>query len=202
MALDEVLLETADAVWLRVFAWEGPWVSFGYSQSLGTVRPLAGERPLVRRWTGGGVVEHDRDWTFSLMVPRSDPAAALRPSLFYQELHQAVGTALAAAGVEARLAGEEDVVEGPACFTAPAAADVLAPTGSKLCGGAQRRARNGILHQGSIQNTALPPDFGQRLAGFLASHCEPATLTDDVEHRARVLAEEKYAPLSWLARIS
>ena len=58
MALDEALLENTSGPVLRTYQWDAPAVSFGYSQSLSAVAAAHPDRPLVRRWTGGGIVEH------------------------------------------------------------------------------------------------------------------------------------------------
>jgi lipoate-protein ligase A len=58
MALDESLIESAERPLLRLYRWSGQAVSFGYSQSLATVRERFRSIPCVRRWTGGGIVEH------------------------------------------------------------------------------------------------------------------------------------------------
>src|SRR4051812_47542188 len=94
MALDEALLETARLPMLRVYCWGVPAVSFGYSQSLSEVERTWPGLPLVRRWTGGGMVEHGRDWTFALIVPAGELFAAVRPAESYRRIHSVVAEAL------------------------------------------------------------------------------------------------------------
>lgn len=201
MALDEVILETASVPVLRVYAWSELAVSFGYSQSCQMVEGLFPGRPLVRRWTGGGVVEHGLDWTFSLMVPMSAPAARLRPAETYEKIHEAVLSALAVSGVSTRLARCEDRSVGAACFVAPALHDVLTGDGRKLCGGAQRRNRHGFLHQGSVQGVNVPLDFTETLARGLARESMGFELSVDAERRAGALAVEKYDSIAWREKI-
>lgn len=201
MAWDEAILETAERPVLRVYRWDGPAVSFGYSQSLGMVRELFPGVPLVRRWTGGGIVEHRGDWTFSLMVPSSDALAKRRPSETYELIHDAVVQALAAEGVGTRLAGCEDRSSGAACFVAPALHDVLADNGQKLCGGAQRRTRHGFLHQGSIQGVKVPEGFAGRLARRLTGTVENFASTPELAERAGILARERYGAAVWTEKI-
>src|SRR6188472_1399388 len=69
MAFDEAMLEVAQEPWLRVYHWREPTISFGFSQPPGAIPPQHRLWPAVRRWTGGGVVEHDGDWTYTLAVP-------------------------------------------------------------------------------------------------------------------------------------
>ena len=202
MALDEALLEYAERPMLRSYRWDGQAVSFGYSQSLAAVRERIPSLPSVRRWTGGGIVEHGCDWTFSLIVPSGEPLAKARPEDTYRSIHGHVVTVLNELGYPARLAGSEECVGGMACFSSPARNDVIGLDRCKLCGGAQRRTRRGFLHQGSIQNLRLPADFAVRLLKLSAVETfrfspELATLA-----RARELAAEKYGTIAWLEKVS
>ena len=69
MAVDEVLLFTADCPVFRSYSWIRPSVSFGYFTPWKVVVSQYAERDLVRRWTGGGIVEHGEDFTYSLVFP-------------------------------------------------------------------------------------------------------------------------------------
>ena len=61
MAIDEVLLPTARPAILRFYRWNAPSVSFGYFVRFAEARETAGNRDVVRRWTGGGIVPHSED---------------------------------------------------------------------------------------------------------------------------------------------
>ncbi len=69
MALDEAMLFGASDVWMRVYKWSVPTISIGFSQPVSVVPADKAEWPVVRRWTGGGVVVHDGDWTYTLAAP-------------------------------------------------------------------------------------------------------------------------------------
>src|SRR5258706_1480850 len=72
MALDEALLEAMPRLGkpvLRFYGWTERAASFGYFQKYSEIEPLTPLRPLVRRPTGGGLVAHDADWTYSLAIP-------------------------------------------------------------------------------------------------------------------------------------
>ena len=97
---------------LRSYRWAGQAVSFGYSQSLAAVRERIPSLPSVRRWTGGGIVEHGCDWTFSLIVPSSEPLAKARPEDTYRSIHARIVTALNELGYPARLAESEECAHG------------------------------------------------------------------------------------------
>ena len=201
MALDEALLESVTRPVLRVYRWKGAAVSFGCSQSRTTVQAQYPGIPLVRRWTGGGIVEHRGDWTFSLIVPAIEPLAAWRPTETYRCIHECLAATLRGLGIAAVLVGPGDCRSGEACFTAPALHDVHDHQGQKLCGGAQRRTRRGFLHQGSVQNVSLPDDFARRFAGTMAAAFELSARDEHVQERAAILCREKYDSRPWNEKV-
>ena len=200
MALDEALLEITQRPLLRVYRWAEPTVSFGYSLPLASVRDRFPTLPCVRRWTGGGIVEHFGDWTFALLVPSSEPLASARPVQAYQLIHSSVAAALTKIGCAARLAAPLDCAGGLACFTSPSLHDVVGVGDRKLCGGAQRRTRRGFLHQGSIQNVKPPRNFALHLLALLAGKACAFSLTTATLARANALVANKYATKAWLER--
>lgn len=208
MALDEALLshatETA-SLWLRIYRWERPAVSFGYFDRLEAVRANFPERELVRRWTGGGAVDHQQDVTFALAVPRSHEIGRMSPLDSYREIHERLVAILRQLGLEAWLACGGDVsprAEGIApCFVAPVCADVMIGP-EKVAGGAQRRTRLGLLHQGSLQGSVLTASRCGDLRNELASlglAGQPADRAS-FEAEAKALAERRYATPEWLGR--
>ncbi len=195
MAVDEVLFRSAQNPVVRIYYWEEPAVTFGYFERLADVETRWPGWLLVRRWTGGGQVEHGRDLTYSVMMPAGPGGAMPLARTTYQFLHAIVAEALRACGVPAVLATEEVIAAGGPCFVKPVAADVLAH-GKKIAGAAQRRNRTGMLHQGSIQGVAIPNSLPTALlAGF-----EPARtigLDPSVLREAEQLAGSKYATAAW-----
>jgi lipoyl(octanoyl) transferase len=202
MALDEALFECAERPVLRVYRWSTQAVSFGYSQSLAAVLERFPSIPSVRRWTGGGTVEHGCDWTFSLIVPFAEPLAKAPSKDTYRSIHGHVVTALNELGCSARLAGSDEGAPGMACFASPVAHDVIGMDQQKLCGGAQRRTRKGLLHQGSIQNVRLPADFAFQLLSLMAARTLRFLPSHATFSRSKELLAEKYATSAWLGRVS
>ena len=69
MACDEVLLESALRLGqpvVRFYGWTEPAATFGYFQKYAEVEAMTELRPLIRRPTGGGLVPHAADWTYSV----------------------------------------------------------------------------------------------------------------------------------------
>jgi lipoate-protein ligase A len=209
MAIDEALLDAiAEAPILRIYRWARPAVSFGCFGSVAVVREMFPRRELVRRWTGGGAVEHGEDLTYSLLIPRALPEAALRPEESYRLIHERVAAALERAGVGAGLeaAGQDHGESSHACFASPVRYDVLY-NGRKIAGAAQRRTRRGLLHQGSIWFD-LPPGnsvpgselhtrLAQNLAMDFGSRAVRRSLRPHEEEAAKSLALSKYGSAQW-----
>lgn len=172
MAVDEWLLETARRPVLRVYRWQGAWGSIGYFGSLAAARHRLPGLDWVRRWTGGGTVDHREDWTYTLAAPAGCGLAGLRGAESYRAVHEALAAALAAEGIAAHLATGSPHGENPLCFANPVGFDLVAADGRKLAGAGQRRTRHGMLHQGSVAGRC-PPEAarrrGERLASALAA---------------------------------
>jgi lipoyl(octanoyl) transferase len=212
MAIDETLLETATIPCIRFFRWQSPALSFGYFGKFAHVASYAGERDLVRRWTGGGIVFHGDDLTYSIVIPASDPAFRESSLAIYQRIHHALSEALTEAGHRATVAGVGDpgVLSaavtragisdaGYNCFANPVRADVMID-GRKTAGAAQRRARHGLVQQGSIQGISIDTDLAEKFAGALSADCSEFKINEEICKRARELAQQKYGTDSWLRK--
>jgi lipoate-protein ligase A len=150
MAVDEWLMETAETAVLRVYGWSGDWGSVGYFGEIVAARRSFPGLRWVRRWTGGGTVDHRADWTYTVTAPSGERLAETRGAESYRLLHSALLWALRAEEIDARLsngAGETGVAS---CFENPVCHDIVGADGNKLAGAGQRRTRRGLLHQGSV----------------------------------------------------
>src|ERR1700758_5021168 len=101
MAIDEALLESATVPSIRFYCWQSPALSFGYFGKFADVASYAGERDLVRRWTGGGIVLHGNDLTYSIVIPVSDVAFGESSISIYEKIHHALSHAFIANGARA-----------------------------------------------------------------------------------------------------
>src|SRR5438094_3598386 len=130
MAIDEVLLETAKAPSIRFYRWNSPALSFGYFGKFADVAHYAAARDLVRRWTGGGIVFHGDDLTYSIVIPAGDPVFDESSIAIYEKIHRALCGALAGHNQGAELATVANEVRGADrgacdtnCFAHPLRAD-------------------------------------------------------------------------------
>ena len=203
MAIDEALLQIATAPSIRFYRWDHPALSFGYFGRFADVAEHA-ERDLVRRWTGGGIVFHGEDLTYSLIIPANDSAFGESSVSIYERIHGALRDALFATGRHAVVAAIGDRGAGISdagynCFANAVRADVML-NGRKIAGAAQRRTRRGLLQQGSIQHVDLVHDFEMRFARELSANCNRQTIGDDLVDRAREIASQKYGTETWLRK--
>ena len=214
MAIDEALLEHVTVPAIRFYRWQSPALSFGYFGRFADVASYENERDLVRRWTGGGIVFHGEDLTYSIVIPASDTAFTESTISIYEKIHRALVEALADAGQFAVVAGVADpsprsattemgraaiIDRGYSCFENAVRADVMSD-GRKIAGAAQRRTRCGLLQQGSIQGVEVGNGLGEGFAGALSTICSEREIDDAILNRAGLLVQQKYGMQNWLRR--
>jgi lipoate-protein ligase A len=202
MALDEALLEAMPRLHqpvLRFYGWAEPAASFGYFQKFVEVERATLLRPLVRRPTGGGIVPHDADWTYSLAFPAGHEWHSLRAEESYRRVHEWVQAAFAKLKVETQLASCCKKSAPGQCFVGYEKSDVLWH-GQKIAGAAQRRNKLGLLIQGSVQ----PPPLDLAKVDWQEAMCEAATerwradwrefeMDHTLRDHVRELESEKYS---------
>jgi lipoate-protein ligase A len=158
MAVDEYLfrsLECAPGTYLRFYSWARPTVSLGYSQNVDRVLDTAYCRreriEIVRRITGGKLVLHDREVTYSLNSSDTDTfGSTLAES--YRLISLGLMRGLEKMGLRPCLADAppQAYVRGDLpCFSYPAR-DEIEIEGCKIVGSAQKRIGGKFLQHGSI----------------------------------------------------
>ena len=199
MAIDEALLREVREPVLRLYKWNVPSVSLGYFQHA-ALAPAG--RPFVRRYTGGGLVDHAHDITYTIVLPRAHEWMQLSAPDSYCVIHRGVQSVLEACGITSSLIPEPAAVESESCFQKPVKFDLVAGN-EKLSGAAQRRTREGMLHQGSIllPDAAKNEDVFVAFPKFFSGHSEidlvPADLTPEEADRAENLEHSRYSTTAW-----
>lgn len=199
MAIDEALLINASLPILRFYRWGRPSLSFGYFGCYAEVAHQSDRFEIVRRWTGGGIVPHGDDLTYSIVVPSRHPFFHRTSLEVYATVHDAIRRALEANDIAATLADQAAPKISEDCFANPVRADVLS-RGVKIAGAAHRRSRAGLLHQGSVQRSDLPGRFREDFARILCDRFSSRTLESDILERALQIAATKYGTDAWLTR--
>lgn len=163
MAVDEALMEgqatPAALPVLRFYSWERPSISVGYFQKVEDIscrfRVAEKKIPLVRRMTGGGLVQHGSDLTFSLSIPASNPYFSTDVKTSYLRINEALRVGLKELYPKIDYADCKSVPSGRAqggdriCFEAPSCYDLLIQ-GKKIVGASQRRLNGTLLHQSAV----------------------------------------------------
>ena len=137
---------------LRFYGWTEPAATFGYFQKYAEVERATSLRPLIRRPTGGGIVPHDADWTYSLAFPPGHEWHSLKAEESYRRVHEWIQSAFAELKIATELAPWKSAPgrAGSRCFVGYEKSDLLWH-GKKIAGAAQRRNKLGLLIQGSVQ---------------------------------------------------
>lgn len=208
MALDEALLEAMPRLQkpvLRFYGWTEPAASFGYFQKHADVERATMLRPLIRRPTGGGVVPHDNDWTYSLAFPPAHKWHSLKAEESYRRVHQWIQAAFERLDVVTELAPACKISAPGECFVGYVKFDLLWK-GKKIAGAAQRRNKLGLLIQGSVQSP-LPVDravwqqamrdVGQDAFEAVWSDFEP---DGPLRERAAALVQQKYSQPEFITK--
>jgi lipoyl(octanoyl) transferase len=178
MAIDLLLLEQYPApehIRFRSYGWNEPAFTFGYSQRISHVQQGIAAT-VIRRATGGGLVNHTNDWTYALILPPDHAITRGAATAAYQLVHAALASALREQAVAADLQPEEKAPgAAAACFERAEPNDViLAADGRKLAGAAMKRNLHGLLLQGSVDRAPLPKGAWDRLEADFTAHLAAA----------------------------
>lgn len=199
MATDEALMQLVTQPVLRFYRWSEPAITIGYFQKWTEVP--AG-RPFARRYTGGGLVDHTADFTYSIIVPKEHPMDARGTSSSYEDIHRAVAAGLQREGFDVKVVPTTDPEPHAACFQRAVKYDVVAGE-QKIAGAAQRRSKTGTLHQGSIipggkfDWESLSRSLQSELGPLLGAQITDSNLTDAEHALAEELAISRYVTDAW-----
>ena len=154
---------------VRFYYWSEPTLSLGNFQSIQQLSESTdtqgheglGRLAWVQRKTGGGAILHDREITYSIVVPSGNSTIELaskgHSERLYRSVHESVVDGLRQMGIQAGLSESctcsaakiGKLGEPFLCFHRRTPVDVLVGE-HKVLGSAQRRGKSGLLQHGSL----------------------------------------------------
>lgn len=142
MAVDEAVLESVasgkELPTLRLYGWTPASITIGYFQSLHEeVDAKVCEEngvPIIRRITGGGAVYHDKEITYSLIIPESHGLVVKDILASYKQISQGVIEGLKEFGLNTQFVPLNDLIINE----------------RKISGNAQTRKQKMILQHGTV----------------------------------------------------
>ncbi len=216
MATDEIMCDSKPEKFiLRFYNWKEPGITFGYSQRHNfVVNAVKNENKeiflMTRRPTGGGIVYHETDLTFSFIF--YCPGEFFKPIETYKKIHNAINSEYALAGQKLNLLDKKDSnydINNPImdCFQKPVDMDILCE-GKKALGGALRKFGDYMLYQASLQlnKVRTNADFHKDIIAkafskeFNISWIEEKLSEANLE-TLESLVQTKYSTDSWNKRI-
>lgn len=144
---------------IHFYEWNAPAATYGYfSCPSKLLKPLGVAKhglSLARRPTGGGLIFHQYDLAFSILLSASHPHFSLNTLNNYRFINTLIARAISQSfNLQLRpqlheLLGAKKQQINQFCMAQPTIYDLVID-GKKVAGAAQRRTKLGFLHQGSI----------------------------------------------------
>lgn len=158
-------LQSSSQPCIHFYEWSCPCLTYGYftdpARYLDSSALNYHQIDMARRPTGGGIIFHLTDLAFSLVIPSSYPGLSVNTLDNYALVNRRIAQAVhqfTSQSLKPTLLAEELTCETEChgfCMAKPTQYDLIIQ-GKKVGGAAQRRTRQGLLHQGSL-SLALPP---------------------------------------------
>lgn len=164
MDFDSYLLGRITFPTLHFYQWQGDSATYGHfirpELFFNLERSKVKGLNLAKRPTGGGILFHLWDFAFSVLIPNSHPKYSLNTLENYAWINQIVVEAISSGtshlfDLLPRQPFNKNITSQNFCYAHPTQYDIIL-NGKKIGGAAQRRTKNGFLHQGSI--SLVPPD--------------------------------------------
>jgi len=159
MAVDEALLEmhvSSGTPILRIYGWKPHGFSLGYSQDPELVLDTEGCArdgvPFVKRATGGGIIFHGDEVTYSLACSEDDVGNPVSVKEAYRLICSFLMETYRRFGLDPHFAIDvpgREKIKSTFCFSSFEDYDILVK-GKKIGGNAQKRKKKFILQHGSI----------------------------------------------------
>jgi len=191
MSLDRAILEAVEKEesppTFRVYGWEPPGITIGYTQkpekALDLDRCRCDGVQVAVRPTGGRAVYHDDELAYSVTAPLDDPIVGGSIEGAYRSIGAILCEALVSIGVPAELSpgrpgrGGGITVGKLPCFLSVSRHEIVCG-GRKMVGSAQRRLKQAFLQHGSI---LLGPGQ-EKIARYLAGKARSGVIEERLAH--------------------
>ena len=193
MALDEAMMRRAERSGsfpvFRVYGWEPPAITLGYSQDVHTIidydRCGADGIDVAVRPTGGRAVYHEHEIAYAIIAPIDDPHFGGSVMETYSRISRLLCDALCRLGVRAVFTRgtveheRQHFADNAPCFMSVSRYEITCG-GKKIVGSAQRRLKKVFLQHGSILT-----GHGQgKIAHYYRNRPDPNRLADIIENRS------------------
>jgi len=153
MAIDEALLQFCQVPTLRVYGWNPASISVGYNQNIQKEINIEyckkNNIDIVRRITGGKAVFHDKEITYSFIIPKNNNLLPIEVNQSYRIIAKALVIALKNIGIKSEIKKIPERIATPICFNNSNWYELLV-NGRKISGSAQRRMEGKVLQHGSL----------------------------------------------------
>jgi len=157
---------------LHLYDWQGPSLTYGYFTSpayhLHLEQLAIDHVQIARRPTGGGITFHLTDLAFSILIPAAHPLFSYNTLENYARINERLICLIKKwtnDQLQPTLFRPLDCQETTCysfCMAKPTPYDVMM-NGKKIAGAAQRRTKQGFLHQGSLFLLPLSDVFLQSI---------------------------------------
>ena len=146
-------LKEGDPPQVHIYAWRAPSLTYGYfmrpEQWLDLAALKQAGYETARRPTGGGILFHTHDLSFSVLIPKGHTSLSDNTLENYRLINDKVKEAISPFIPEKSELLVSETPNSSFCMAQPTIYDVMV-NGKKVGGAAQRRTRTGLLHQGTI----------------------------------------------------
>ncbi len=152
MAIDEAILSYCKIPTLRVYGWKPSAISLGYNQDIKEINMdycKKNKIDIVRRITGGKAVFHDKEITYSFILPEDASLLPKEINESYRLIANALILALKNFKIDAEIKKTPEKIKTSICFNSSNWYELLV-NGKKISGSAQRRISGKVLQHGSI----------------------------------------------------
>ena len=199
MALDEILFESicaGSSSALRVYMWDSECSTIGYFQK------NAYNPPAVRRFTGGLLVCHGTDISYSFNANSSQWPFVYNQELTYKNIHTCIQSALREQAVDCELSAADFGKPNGICVQTVYNYDLMSQ-GKKIAGSCQRRRGKNIFVQGSVHvnslvdKNAFALEFARDIAEIMNAGVLEKSFTSAEISAAQILSQNKYSSDEW-----